>query len=487
MGKKVLAYDLGASGGRGILGGLSDGKLAVHEVCRFVNAPVRDGDRLYWNLPKLMEEIRAGMVQAERLEGFTCVGVDSWGVDFGLIDGEGQLAAPVRCYRDPAFVPASQRVLARASMEKMYRVCGIQYQPFNTVFQLEEMEEELERAQALLLLPDLIGYLLGGSAGAEYTNASTTGLLDPQKRDWAWELIDELGYPRRLFADLRSPGAETGALRSGLCAELGISQAKLRAVASHDTASAFAGTPLSGEDTAILICGTWSLLGCERTEPILTDAARRENFTNESGVGGSIRFLKNIMGLWVLQQCRAAWQRAGLEISFAQLEEAARRAQSTGAFIDVDDPVFSTPGDMPRRICDYCRSTGQPAPGDMGEIARCVYESLALKYRACLEGLCRVTGREYKGIQMAGGGVRDRFLCSLTADVCGVPVISGPAEASALGNLAIQLIAEGELADLPAARDAIRRAGTEEIYHPDRSNPLSRDYEKFISLIQRNA
>ena len=461
MQKHVLAIDLGASSGRAILGQYRDGQLGLGEVHRFPNDPVAVGGELYWDFLRLFHEIKQGLRHAGRVDS---AGIDTWAVDYGLLDGAGRLLANPYHYRDRRTDGIADRVYESVPARELYARTGIQYAPFNTVFQLcadlWQRPETLKQARHMLLLPDLIGYYLTGQMGAEYTNASTTALLGVHTRGWDRELCGRLSLPYRLFLPLRQPGSELGVLTPALQEELLLPAVPILSVASHDTASAVAALPLEeGEECpAYISCGTWSLFGTELPAPLANEEARALNFTNEGGVNGTVRFLKNIMGSWLIQESRRQWEKEGHSLSFSDLEELAQREEPYRSFIDVDDPVLIQPGDIPSRIKSLCARSGQPVPEGIGQVTQCIYSSLAMKYRLTLDQLGQVTGRRFPLLHMIGGGIQSKLLCQMTADCTAIPVEAGPVEATALGNIAVQLIALRALPDLAAARRCIRRS-----------------------------
>lgn len=480
MENRVLAIDLGASSGRGIAGWMENGKLNCKEVFRFSNDPVWMGDTYYWDFLRLLYEIQNGIRSAHRESPIKSIGIDTWGVDYGLLKN-GKLLSNPRHYRDFSHVMGAERVLQKMSRKELYQRTGIQYQPFNTVFQLE-VEEMDGLADTLLLMPDLLAHELCGATVSEYTIASTTGLVNPVTKDWDWELIRHLGYSASLFQKIVPPGTVLGQLKPQFLEEdAGI---HIIAAASHDTASAYAAAG-GEEDWAVLSSGTWSLLGCELTSPILSKEALEANFTNEGGAGGTIRFLQNIMGTWLIQQCRAYWNQRGASFTFADLERMARAEEGESCYIDVDDPCFSAPGDIPERMKAFCRESGQKVPEEVGAIMRCIYESLAMKYRWTIERLSAITGKQIQGIRMVGGGIRDTFLCQMTADYCGIPLAAGPMEAASIGNIAMQMIAGGVFSGLEEARAVIRRSFPEQRYEPSARSKFSEQYQKFLSVIQK--
>jgi rhamnulokinase len=453
----VAAVDLGASGGRVVVGQVGPGSLTVHEVHRFANAPVSVLGRLHTDILRLHAEILAGLAVASRELDLASVGIDSWGVDYGLLDADGALIGNPVHYRDARTEGVLPQILARVSAAELYAITGIQQLPINTLCQLVAASgtPELESARTLLLLPDLLGYWLTGAVGAEVTNASTTQLLDVRTRTWAGELIRRAGIEPGLFPPLRQPGDLVGGLLPPPAAQAGLPTGlPVVAVGSHDTASAVAGTPASSGSFAFISLGTWSLVGIELTKPVLTSQSQQANFTNEAGLNGTTRYLRNVMGLWLLQESLRAWDLAGQAGALRRLLASAAREPALRFVIDVADPAFLAPGDMPARIAAACRAAGQSEPAGEIEVTRCILDSLALAHRRGVADAQRLSGRHADVIHVVGGGARNPLLCQLTADACALPVIAGPAEATAIGNVLVQAGAlgavPGELADMRA-------------------------------------
>jgi rhamnulokinase len=472
----VAAVDLGAASGRVIVGKLRTGRgdhgqLTLHPVHRFRNVPVTDGGTLQWDILALYHGLLAGLAAASRDHRLASVGIDSWGVDYGLLDAAGALIGRPVHYRDKRTAGAVERVLAAIPAAELYSRTGIQQLPINTIYQLSAAAgtEDLKAARTLLLIPDLLAYWLTGQAGAEVTNASTTQLLDVRTRTWAAELIERAGLPLAIFPSLRQPGEVIG--RIGPSVALPAAQAcradtdlahlaglQVTAVGSHDTASAVAGVPATGNDFAYICCGTWSLVGIEIDQPVLTEASRAANFSNEAGVYGTIRYLRNVMGLWLLQECLRAWDHAGERPSLKTLLADAARLAPLRLVIDPDDPALLAPGDMPARVAGACRAAGQSVPASPAETVRCILDSLALAHRQAIVEVQRLSGRQVATIHLVGGGARNRLLCQLTADACGVQVVAGPAEATAVGNVLIQAASLGTAPDDLAGMRALIRA-----------------------------
>lgn len=484
----IGAVDLGASSGRVMVGTVADGRIHLTETRRFDNGvaplPTRAGERLYWDVLRLWSEARTGLLEAVRDVGpLAAVGVDTWAVDYGLVNGTGILTGQVAAYRSARTRGVPEKVFQRIPAADLYRVNGLQVQDFNTVFQLlaEVSESGLPKASnggnacTMLLLPDLLGFWLTGNTVAEVTNASTTGLVDARTRSWSRPLLERLRIELGLDLDgmlpeIVEPGTVVGRVRSGVADVFTAAgtPTPVVAVGSHDTASAVVAVPARDRDFAYISCGTWSLVGLELDRPVLTAASRAANFTNELGVDQTVRYLKNVMGLWVLNEAVRTWRMQGLEVSYPELDAAAEAAEPLRTVVDIDDSVFYSPGDMPARIDEVARATGQPLPRDVGEYARCIAESLALAYRRSVRQAAELSGREVKVVHMVGGGTRNRLLCRLAADATGLPVVAGPTEATALGNIAVAArgvgVLDGDLTDL---RRLIRDSTTVTTYEPD--------------------
>ncbi|WP_369135840.1 rhamnulokinase family protein [Modestobacter sp. I12A-02662] len=462
----LAAVDLGASSGRVMAARVGPDRLELTEANRFANRPVRVAGTLYWDVLALyggvLDGLRAAGREAARFDGGRLhgVGIDSWAVDVGLLDGDGALLGNPVHYRDERHARAVPGVHELVPPAELYRVNGLQHLPFNTLFQLAGMQRlaGFGLARRALLVPDLLAYWLTGAVGAEVTNASTTGLLDASTREWSDELIGRLRLPRELFPPLRQPGERLGELTGGVLAETGLAgPVPVTAVGSHDTASAVVGVPAASDRFAYVSCGTWSLVGVELAEPVLSEASRRAGFTNELGVDGTVRHLHNVMGLWLLQESLRTWQAAGLPADLPDLLAAAARVPALGTVVDPDDPRFLPPGDMPARIAAACAETGQPVPAGPAGTVRCILDSLALAYRRTVRQAAELSGREVDVVHLVGGGARNELLCQLTADACGLPVVAGPVEAAALGNVLVQARAGGAVAGgLPELRALLR-------------------------------
>ncbi len=459
---RILAIDLGASSGRTIVGAVEPGRIELKETYRFANGPIEVGGTKRWDVSALLKEIRRGIAASGPVDS---LGIDTWGVDYGLMDERGELMDLPFAYRDARHQDAVPHVYRLIGRERLYAVTGLQELAFNTVFQLvaerENRPEMLTRAARMLLMPELLTYLLTGEARSEYSISSTTGLLNARTRDWDRDLVRTLGLPERLFGKIVLPGAP-----AGRCGETPV-----HLPAMHDTASAVAAVPAVGEGTwAYVSSGTWSLIGAELEQPVLTPDARDANFTNEGGVDGRIRFLKNINGLWLVQECRRVWAREGRELSFGEIAAAAE-ASDYAETIDPNAPRFFAPANMPQEILADLAGRGAPLPRSEADLARCCYRSLAEAYRRELKRLEHVTGMRFDRLHIVGGGCQARLLNQMTADAVGIPVYAGPSEATALGNLVVQARALGVFEDLGQARRAIAEAFPPEVYTPSGARP----------------
>ena len=459
----VAAVDLGASGGRVMMGTVGRGQqLELQELHRFPNVPVRVLGTLHWDVLALFQGVLDGLGAAARAgAGLASLGIDTWGVDYGLLDADGTLLGNPVHYRDTRTEGMAGQVLARVPAAELYAITGIQQLPLNTIFQLAASAgtPQLAAARTLLMIPDLLAYWLTGQAGAEVTNASTTQLYDVRAQAWATSLMTRVGIPPGIFPPLRRPGDIIGELLPRITTETGLATpVPVLAVGSHDTASAVAAVPAQGPGFAYISCGTWSLVGMELPGPVLSEASFKANFTNEAGIDGTIRYLRNVMGLWLLQESMRTWSARGTPADLDTLLAAAAEAPALRAVTDPDDPHFLTPGDMPGRIAHACRRTGQDPPADPGATVRCILDSLALAYRRTIAEVQELSGRHVDTVHIVGGGARNALLCQLTADACGLPVVAGPVEAAALGNVLVQARALGAAPDdLAGMRQLLRQ------------------------------
>ncbi len=483
----MIAIDLGAQSGRIALGRYDGARLSVSEVRRFPNVPVRTCGTLQWDILRLFEDVLEGLRAVGRKAGHVdSIGVDSWAVDFGLLDRKGRLVQNPVHYRNARRAGAMEGVLARVPARELYERTGIQLIPINTVFELAAMAAEddpaLGVAQTLLLIPDLVHYWLCGARAAEFTNATTTQCFDPQAGAWAFDLLERLEIPARLLPDVVPPGTPLGPLSAEVAEETRLEGATVVATGTHDTASAVAAIPFRRRGSAYISAGTWSLVGLEMEQPVIDDRTFTANLTNEGGVAGTFRLLRNVAGLWLLHECRRTWAREGRDYSFEELVALAQGAPPLVSFVDPNDPLFADPGDMPRRVREFCARTGQAEPEEPAAVARCIIESLALKHRQTIELLCEATGAASSEIHVVGGGARNELLCRWTADAAGLPVLAGPAEAAEIGNLVVQAIALGELASLNEARDLVRASFEPTVYEPKDSAAWREARERFAEI-----
>ena len=489
MTKRVLAFDFGASSGRAIIGCFDGDKITLEEVHRFSNDPVSVGGTVYWDVLRLFYEIKQGIIKAKIAGGFDSIGIDTWGVDFGLIDSEGKLMENPVHYRDARTVGLVDEAFKTMPKEKLYGITGIQFMELNTLFQLISLKKYrpwmLERADKMLFMPDLFGYMLTGKMCAEYSIASTSQLIDLDKKTWSKEILDAFGIKESVFAPLVQPGTVLGELSKEVCEECGVDPVPVISVCGHDTQSAITSVPCEDGDFAFLSSGTWSLFGTELDKPIVNETSMNINITNEGGFDGSTGFLKNIIGLWLIQESRRAWRRQGREYSYAELESLALEAAPLRCFIDPDDPAFTPPGDIPARVREYCAATGQYVPQTVGEVMRCIYESLALKYRFALGQLEAATGRRFAALHVLGGGAKDGLLCRMTADATGLRTAAGPVEATALGNILIQLVALGMLPSIDAGRRLIAKTERVTEYLPGDTAAWDAAHVRYEDLLRR--
>jgi rhamnulokinase len=477
----TVAFDLGASSGRCLLGRFERGLLELSELSRFPNDPVSVRRDLHWDILRLWHEVKSGLHRAAIGPEGASIGLDTWGVDFGLIDGDGRLLGNPYHYRDRRTRGTIAQAEARLGPGALFRATGVHDEWFNTVYQLLALRErdphQLERARNLLFMPDLLNYFLSGIRANELTIATTSQLVAAGTAEWSRPVLEELDLPLRLFREIRAPGTVLGPVEAEVVAEARArGPLEVIAVGSHDTASAVAGVPAAaGSSWAFLSAGTWSLLGVERDTPCLTDSCQRLGFSNEGGVGGKTCLLKNLTGLWLLQECRRHWAKEGQQSSFAELGQAARAARPFAIHLDPDSAAFAAPGNLPERILEHCRATGQAIPGTRGELVRSILESIALKYRRSLEELEALTGQSIDVIHLVGGGASDELLCEFTANATGRLVLAGPVEATAIGNTIVQLWARGILGSLAAARRIVAASFPPKEYQPQDTDRWDRE------------
>lgn len=487
MTKRVLAFDFGASSGRAIIGCFDGDKITLEEVHRFSNDPVSVGGTVYWDVLRLFYEIKQGIIKAKIAGGFDSIGIDTWGVDFGLIDSEGKLMENPVHYRDARTAGLVEEAFKTMPKEKLYGITGIQFMELNTLFQLISLKKYrpwmLERADKMLFMPDLFGYMLTGKMCAEYSIASTSQLIDLDKRTWSKEILDAFGIKESVFAPLVQPGTVLGELSKEVCEECGVDPVPVISVCGHDTQSAITSVPCEDGDFAFLSSGTWSLFGTELDKPIVNETSMNINITNEGGFDGSTGFLKNIIGLWLIQESRRQWKREGKEYSYADLEKLALAAEPFKCFIDPDAPEFVPHGNIPERVREFCRKTGQYVPETVGEIMRCIYESLAMKYRLTFEKLRECTERDYPVIHVIGGGTKDGLLCQMTANSCDRTVKAGPIEATVMGNVAVQLMSDGSVKNIGQARKIVADSSELKTFEPKDTDKWAGAYEDFLKII----
>ncbi|WP_333771152.1 rhamnulokinase [Streptomyces sp. IBSBF 2435] len=460
------AVDLGATSGRVIVGRVGRGGLDLAEVHRFPNTPLRLPTGLHWNLPGLFQGVIDGLREAAKAGPVASIGIDTWAVDYGLLDADGALLGLPHHYRDDRTRGLAERVRDRVGTRRLYGATGLQHLPFNTVFQLAAARgsAQLAAARTLLLIPDLLTYWLTGSVGAEITNASTTGLLDARTGAWSLDIAAATGLDPALLPPLREPGTPAGTLLPYVAAATGLpAGTPVVAVASHDTASAVAAVPATGPGAAYISCGTWSLAGLELDAPVLSEESRAADFTNERGIDGTVRYLRNIMGMWLLEECRRVWAARGRPAGLSSLLAAAARAEPLAALIDPDAPEFLAPDDMPAAIAEHSFHAGPHPPAEPGAVVRCVLESLALAHRRVLRRAAQLADWDITRVHLVGGGSRNELLCQLTADATGLPVVAGPTEATAIGNVLVQARAHGLVGDLAQTRQLV--ADTQQLRH----------------------
>lgn len=491
-----LAIDLGASGGRVLAGQVTSTGIELEEVHRFKNSGVPVGNRLIWNLLGQWEEILHGLNLAAAKYGdrILSVGADTWGVDYVLLDRNDDLVGPCFTYRDARTQGMLDQAFERVSRGEIFAETGIQFMEINTAYQLLSMRLAqsplLDIASRFLMVPDFLHWQLSGEKVNEFTNASTTQLLNPETYDWSQKLLSAFELPTHIFETPIQPGKSIGAITASVREHTRLpANTEVILPATHDTGSAVLAVPAdsfaeSQPDWCYISCGTWSLMGAELASPVLSEACQLFNFTNEGGVQGSTRLLKNIAGLWIVQQCQAHWAREGRDFTWDQLTEAAKSAPSLVSIIDPDDAAFVAPTDMPGAIREFCSRTGQPVPTSEGEVIRCALESLVLRYRLVLDYLEQLVGRSMNTIHMVGGGVQNKLLCQFTADACQKPVVAGPIEATAIGNVMMQAIGTGRLSSIQEARQLLRGAPDIEHYQPHSDSDWDAGFERFKKYAQ---
>ena len=490
MAKRILAFDFGASSGRAMIGEFDGEKMSVTEIHRFSNDTVIVHGRMHWDILRLFFEVKTAINKAVKAGKVDAIGIDTWGVDFGLIDKHGELIGNPVCYRDERTVGMPEEVFKIIPKHDLYRRTGNQTMRINTIYQLYYLAkyrpEIMERTEKILFTPDLMAYFLTGVMRAEETIASTSNILNPYTKQFDRELLRMLGIKDTILPEIIEPGTVYGTLTPALCEEFDCEPIPVIAVCTHDTASAVLSAP-ADKDFVYISCGTWSLFGTELPSPVITDASEKIDYTNEGGYGKKTRFLKNIMGLWLIQESRRQWNREGANVSYADLEKEALAAAPFRCFIDCDAPEFETSGDLPNRVRRFCEVTGQYVPETRGEVMRCIYESLAMKYKLNFETLREISGKDFRQINMLGGGIKDTLLCRLTASATGATVIAGPTEATVMGNIACQMIALGEIRDAREARDVIRRSVDLVTYQPADTAAWDAAYAEYKKYLGKSA
>lgn len=489
-GKVFIAVDLGAGSGRVIAAKTDFAQLKLEEIHRFDNPGTDLPGGSFWNLIGLYREILEGLRRAVLRHGddIVSIGIDTWGCDFGLIDANGELLGMPHQYRDPRFEGMAEAMHEIMPEAEVYAQTGVKTNFYNSSLHLlaesRKQSPALRNAERLLFVPDLLAYWLTGKQAVERTIASTSQLLDSRTGDWSWGVIDALGLPRGIFGEVVEPGTVLGPVRDEVARIIGKTGIPVVATASHDTAAAVAGIPMEGRENLWLSSGTWSIMGVETDVPITSPEALSYGFCNELGVEGSVRFLKNIGGLWLIQECKRQWELDGEPLGYAEMAALANEADAFTAFIDPDDASFASPGEMPDKICAYCQKNGQRVPQTKGEILRVASDSLALKYRFVYDRFCKLTGRKYESMHAGGGGVQNELLSQATANALGIPVIAGPVEATSCGNVILQMTGTGHLPNVAAGRELIRRSFEFKTYQPIDAEAWQSAYSRFIQLLK---
>ncbi len=484
-----LAFDLGASSGRALAGHFDGERIDLEEIHRVGNGGVPVGDAMYWDVLRLFEEMLNGLRLSVQKHGdaIAGLGVDTWGVDYALLDARGELVGNPRCYRDARTQGMMDAVFERVSREEIFDYTGLQFMELNTLFQLYSMvvhkDPQLDLAETFLMMPDLLNYWFTGRKVCEFSDATTTQFYDPRKGAWSAELLDRLDIPTGILPEIVPSGTLLGPLRGSISDGLGAGSIDVIAPACHDTGSAVAAVPMTETDAAYISCGTWALLGAEIPEPAVTPEVLAHNFTNEGGVFGTFRFLKNITGLWLVQECKRTWDLAGNPLSFAELTDLAAQADPLVTLVDPDHADFASPGDFPDRIRKLAEQVGQPKPETEGAVIRCAIESLAMKCRHVLGSLEKALGRRMKVVHIVGGGIQNRLLCQLIADATGRPVVAGPVEATALGNILMQAYARGRVGSLEEIRQVVANSTDIVTYEPGDVGPWDEAYGRFARVL----
>ena len=486
--KKYIGFDLGAESGRCVVAILKDEKLELNEVHRFPTHNYKDETGFHWNIEKIFDEIKLGLIRAKEKFGnrYESIGIDTWGVDYAFI-GNNNLLNPPFHYRDDRTDNIMEEAFSILNKESLYSNTGTQFQQFNTLFQLlaelKTKASKINEAEKMLLIPDYLNYLLSGNMKAEYTIASTTGLVNPETRDWAWELIDQFKIPRRIFSEIVEPGTSLGMLLPSIADEVGLSSnIPIIASAGHDTAAAVVSVPAKSDNWAFLSSGTWSLMGLELDNPILTSESMKYNFTNEGGFENKIRFLKNIIGLWPIQECRRYWSSEGFEYSYQEMTDKANEVGNTKRWLNLNDSRFLKAGDMPEKINAFLKETNQEASNDVGVIVRTVLESLAFNYKKTIEEIEKISRQKIIKLHAVGGGIQNELLSQLTADALGIEVIAGPIEGTIIGNIGVQAISTNAVSNLSEWRKIVSNSFAPKIYKPKNSLYFQEHREEFNNV-----
>jgi len=484
----ALAFDLGASSGRAVVGQLDGDQLTIIDTHRFPNEPVFLHQRMHWDILRLLHEIKQGL-RVTRLQGhhtLASLGIDAWGVDFGLLAANGELLGNPYHYRDTQTLGIMEEVWQQIPRAELFAHTGLQFLPFNTLYQLFALKKAqsplLEKAQHLLMIPELLRYFLTGERISEWSIASTTQMCDPHTRTWDTGLLTRLNLPTHLFSQPVAPGTVAGRLLPSVSTEVGFPAIPVIAVAEHDTGSAVVAVPAEHNDFAYLSSGTWSLLGTELTQPLINAQTLEFNITNEGGINGTTRLLKNVTGLWLIQECRRAWHNEGKTFSYEEETHLTEQAEPFRSFINPDHPLFLNPTHMPTALQRYCRETNQPVPESEGALLRCIIESLALRYRFVLDRIEQLTQQRFPGLHIVGGGAQNKLLCQATSNALGRPVWAGPQEATAIGNLLVQFLATGAIPNLAHARHIVRTSFPIQTYHPQEPDTWQQAYTTFYQL-----
>jgi len=488
---KFLAFDLGAESGRAVLGSLDNDALVLEEMHRFLNVPVRVFDSLHWDVLQMFQEMKKSLeICVEKYDSkLDGIGFDTWGVDYALVGSDDSILGYPYHYRDKRTDGMMEEAFKIVSKDEIFRLTGIQFMKLNTLYQLLAMSLAkspiLDVTDKMLMMPDLFNFLFTGRKVSEFTIATTTQFYDPNVKNWSKDLFEKFGLPFNILPEIVPPGTEVAPMLPSMRDELGLEDVPIMAPACHDTGCAVAAVPAKGDNWAYISSGTWSLIGVEIVKPIINDLSLKYNFTNEGGVGNTYRFLKNITGLWLVQQCKATWESEGQEFSYSEMVKMAEEAKPLVSIIEPNYEPFLSHGDMPKRIIDFCRDTGQKVPETKGAILRCALESLALKYRWGIEKLEEITGNRIETIHIIGGGCQNQLLCQFTADATRRNVLAGPVEATAIGNIMMQALAKGYVKSIEEARELIDRSFEVIRYEPESNSEWDEAYGRYLKIAEK--